>query len=128
MPDPMTRAPFAAFGTDWRLGGMYNCPMRYGRLALLGAILGWTGLAWTPMANSNPRMACGLVSLEVMPRGATTLLDGEALGENIWLISVMPGSHTLEVRKSGFKPFTRDFDLDPGARLKLTVNLERALP
>jgi hypothetical protein len=123
-----------AKGANSRQGsrGMYNCAERW-EGALVRKSIGWgllclVFLGLSPSASSSSRLACGLLTLEVIPKGSTTLLDGEILGENIWLISVMPGSHTLEVRKSGFKSYARDFDLNPGARLRLAVNLERVSP
>lgn len=68
---------------------------------------------------------CALLTLEVTPSGATTLLNGRTLDQNVWLISLLPGIHTLEVRRTGFKPFARELDLAPGARMQLSVNLQK---
>jgi PEGA domain len=68
---------------------------------------------------------CALLTLEVSPSGATTLLNGRTLDQNVWLISLLPGIHTLEVRLAGFKPFARELDLAPGARMQLSVNLQK---
>jgi PEGA domain len=68
---------------------------------------------------------CALLTLNVTPSGATTLLNGQTLDQNVWLVSLLPGTHTLEVRLVGFKPFARELDLAPGARMQLSVNLQK---
>lgn len=100
------------------------------RLCLLAAFLAIPSThAETAAQNTTPSPApiipCALLTLEVTPSGATTLLNGRILDQNVWLISLLPGIHTLEVRRTGFKPFARELDLAPGARLQLSVNLQK---
>ncbi len=80
-------------------------------------------------ANASPPVAsfkpCALLTLEIRPVGSTTLLDGQWLDENVWMISLMPGDHRLEVRKSGFRTHTEDLEARSGERLRLSITLEK---
>lgn len=68
---------------------------------------------------------CALLTLEIKPVGSTTLLDGQWLDENVWMISLLPGDHRVEIRKSGFRTHTEDLEARPGERLRLSVTLEK---
>ncbi len=66
----------------------------------------------------------GLVWLDVDPGKAEIALDGAYLDAGVWLISVAPGDHSLQVRKAGFKSFDTRFGISPGQNLHLDVHLE----
>ncbi len=74
----------------------------------------------------------GLLRLNIEPSGAKTVLDGQFLDQDVWLISMRPGSHSLQVRKEGFKLYEKHFEISNGDRLTFDIRLEpeddRALP
>jgi tetratricopeptide (TPR) repeat protein len=61
----------------------------------------------------------GRLVVEVEPRGAEVLLDGELVGLTpLKLNSVFPGVHELVIRKTNYKPFTTVLTLEPGQELR----------
>lgn len=66
----------------------------------------------------------GLLWLEVEPLDAHVALDGEYLDRGVWLISLAPGLHDVEVRKDGFRPLVRKVGIGPGESLRLALRLE----
>jgi hypothetical protein len=89
--------------------------------------MGLMGLNPLRASASSPTVLppCALLTLEIKPAGTTTLLDGQWLDENVWLISLIPGWHHVEIRKPGFQSFEQDLAADPGQRLRLAVSLEK---
>lgn len=113
MPVSRTRfaAKFAALGLGlWPLAAMATLPAKIGAESL-------------PSATVYP--PCALLTLDIKPVGSMTLLDGQWLDENVWMISLLPGDHRVEIRKSGFRTHTEDLEARPGERLRLSVTLEK---
>jgi hypothetical protein len=69
----------------------------------------------------------GTLSLRVQPGDATVIVDGQEWdrpeGEDRFFIDLPEGTHELEVRKEGFKPYTRTIQVRPGQTLTLNVSL-----
>jgi hypothetical protein len=78
-------------------------------------------------APAGARPAYGLLWLQIDPDKADIALDGLFLDKDVWLVSVAPGSHTLHVRKAGFKPYDTRFGIAAGQNVRVDVRLE-ALP
>jgi|GEM_PF-6306516 len=119
---------------------MYNCGHMPGakRTPSLFVFLLWaslftlknaTGQATAPMGGQTEvkHPACALLTLEVDPKGSTTWLNGRVLDSNVWLISLLPGYHRLEIQKAGFRPYVREMHAASGERLNIAVTLEREL-
>ena len=67
----------------------------------------------------------GMVWLKIDPDDAKIVLDGHFLDVGIWLLSIPPGSHDLEVQKAGYRVHAQEFDIVAGESLHLTIRLER---
>lgn len=69
----------------------------------------------------------GTLSLRVQPEDAVVLVDGEEWdrpeGESRFVIDLAEGSHQLEVRKEGFRTYTRTIQVRRGETLTLNVSL-----
>jgi hypothetical protein len=69
----------------------------------------------------------GTLSLRVQPGDATVIIDGQEWdrpeGEDRFFIDLPEGTHELEVRKEGFKPYTRTIQVRRGQTLTLNVSL-----
>ena len=80
--------------------------------------------AYTPSATI-PNIPCGLLDIQIEPSGASTVLDGLWLDTNVWLISLMPGEHSVEFRKEGFQTVTKQLSVISGEKLSLRIQLEK---
>lgn len=76
------------------------------------------------LESSRAAVRYGLLWLEVDPGDSQVALDGEFLDRGVWLISLAPGLHDLDVRKEGYRPFTRRIGIGPGESLRLQVRLD----
>jgi hypothetical protein len=69
----------------------------------------------------------GTISIRVQPADATIVVDGERWegpqGGSRLIIQVPEGSHRIEIRKDGFKDFTRTIDVRRGETATLNVSL-----
>jgi hypothetical protein len=69
----------------------------------------------------------GTLSLRIQPGDATVIVDGQEwdrpAGDDRFLIDLPEGTHELEVRKEGFKPYTRTIQVRRGQTLTLNVSL-----
>jgi hypothetical protein len=69
----------------------------------------------------------GTLSLRVQPDDAVVLVDGEEWerpeGESRFFIDLAEGSHRLEVRKEGFRTYTRSIEVRRGETVTLNVSL-----
>lgn len=73
------------------------------------------------------RSGFGTLSLGVQPGDATVLIDGEEWdrpeGESRFFVDLAAGPHRLEVRKDGFKTYTRTIEVRRGQTVTLNVSL-----
>jgi len=69
----------------------------------------------------------GAVSIRVQPADAVVLIDGDEWdrpeGEERFLIDLPEGPHRLEVRKDGFRTYTRTIDVRRGQTVTINVSL-----
>jgi len=77
---------------------------------------------YQPMFKSRP----AIVKLEVKPRGEV-LVDGVAVGRvpPLTQVEIPPGSHRVQIRERGYRPYETTLELKPGQRLTLTHSLVR---
>ena len=73
--------------------------------------------------------AFGVLSVQVQPRGADVVIDGERWegpgDDELLLVQLAPGSHRVEVRRSGYQTFTGTVDVRAGETETLNVSLSR---
>ena len=79
-----------------------------------------------PMDRGD-RALFGTLSIRVQPAGAEILIDGERWdtpdGEARLSVDVIEGTHRIEIRKQGYKPYTSTVNLRRGETLPLNVSL-----
>jgi hypothetical protein len=69
----------------------------------------------------------GAVAVRVQPADAEVFIDGERWetpeGENRLLVELSEGTHRVEIRKAGFKPYTSNVTIRSGETVTLNVSL-----
>ncbi len=85
----------------------------------------------TPPQQGNSarggQSAYGSVSIRVQPNDAEVSIDGEAwrspAGQDRLVVELPEGSHTIEIRKSGFRTYVTQVDVRRGDTTQLNVSL-----
>jgi hypothetical protein len=78
----------------------------------------------TPAPPSGPDK--GTVNVGSNPTGADVAVDGEFVGNSPAVLKISPGKHTLTVKMSGFKDWSREITVQAGSEVQLTATLEKA--
>jgi hypothetical protein len=77
--------------------------------------------------GSRAQSGYGSVSIRVQPADADVSIDGEPWrspsGQERLIVELAEGSHTIEVRKSGYRTFVTQIDVRPGQTTPLNVSL-----
>lgn len=82
-----------------------------------------------PYGTERPgaRSEFGTLTLRAQPADATVRVDGHMWerpeGDEPLVIDLAEGTHTLEVQKEGFRPFTREFQVRRGETTTVNVSL-----
>ena len=71
--------------------------------------------------------AKGAVNVSSNPAGADVSLEGNFIGNAPASLRLGPGKHTITVKMSGWKDWTRDINVQSGSEVQLTATLEKAL-
>lgn len=71
-----------------------------------------------------PLVRPGRLAVLTMPKEARVQIDGASTAPGAF-VSLTPGRHQVEVRADGFRPATRQVDVEPGRALRLQVELQR---
>ncbi len=71
--------------------------------------------------------ANGAVNVSSNPVGADVSLDGNFIGNSPANLKLAPGKHTIIVKMTGWKDWTRDITVQSGSEVQLTASLEKAL-
>ena len=69
--------------------------------------------------------AKGAVNVSSSPAGADVSLDGNFIGNSPASLKLAPGKHTITVKMSGWKDWTRDITVQAGSEVQLTATLEK---
>ncbi|MBN2467192.1 MAG: PEGA domain-containing protein [Deltaproteobacteria bacterium] len=78
-----------------------------------------------PAALPPTKKNFGTIEVKAFPSGSEVFLDDTYLGTTpITKGSVDSGEHVVEVRKNGFQPWKKTFDLKPGAKRIFSPILE----
>jgi PEGA domain-containing protein len=77
--------------------------------------------------GSQAQSGYGSLSIRVQPADAEVSIDGEAWrspsGQERLVVELAQGSHTIEVRKSGYRTYVTQIDVRPGETTPLNVSL-----
>jgi len=67
----------------------------------------------------------GTVNVSSNPSGADVSLDGEFVGNCPSTLKMSPGKHTVTVKMSGYKDWSKEITVQSGSEVQLTANLEK---
>jgi hypothetical protein len=67
----------------------------------------------------------GGVNVSSNPAGADVLVDGDFVGNCPAALKLSPGKHTVTVRLSGYKDWSREITVQSGSDVQLTASLEK---
>jgi hypothetical protein len=69
--------------------------------------------------------AKGTVNVSSNPTGADVLVDGEFVGNSPSALKLPQGKHTVIVKMSGYKDWSKDITVQSGSEVQLTASLEK---
>ncbi|MFZ0804672.1 MAG: PEGA domain-containing protein [Candidatus Sulfotelmatobacter sp.] len=75
--------------------------------------------------NSSPNVTSAKLQLDSDPSGADIQLDGSFVGNTPSDVQVPEGSHTITVKKAGFKDWERTLKVSAGSDVHLSAQLEK---
>ncbi len=75
--------------------------------------------------ESATESAKGTVNVSSNPTGADVLVDVDFVGNSPAALKLTPGKHTITVRMSGYKDWSREITVQTGSEVQLTANLEK---
>lgn len=76
-------------------------------------------------AAPTPEIAKGGVNVASNPVGADVSVDGDFVGNSPASLKLAPGKHTIAVKLSGYKDWSREITVQAGSEVQLTANLEK---
>jgi hypothetical protein len=76
-------------------------------------------------AASATERAKGAVNVSSNPTGADVSVDGDFVGNSPAALKLAPGKHTITVKMSGYKDWSREISVQAGSDVQLTANLEK---
>jgi hypothetical protein len=77
------------------------------------------------VAENKPEPAKAAVNVTSNPAGADVLVDGEFVGNCPAALKLVSGKHTVTVKVSGYKDWSREITVQSGSEVQLTANLEK---
>jgi hypothetical protein len=69
--------------------------------------------------------AKGTVNVSSNPSGADVSVDGEFVGNSPAVLKISPGKHTITVKLSGYRDWSKEMTVQPDSEVQLTANLEK---
>lgn len=81
--------------------------------------------AETKTASVAPDASKGAVNLSSNPAGADVTVDGDFVGNSPASLKLAPGKHTITVKMTGYKDWSREITVQAGSDVQLTANLEK---
>lgn len=82
--------------------------------------------AETKTADAPAESGKGTVNVSSNPTGADISVDGDFVGNSPSVLKLSPGKHTLTVKLSGFKDWSREITVQAGSEVQLTATMEKA--
>jgi len=81
--------------------------------------------AETKASSAPSETGNGTVNVSSNPSGADVSLDGNFVGNCPAALKISAGKHTVTVKMSGYKDWSRDITIASGSEVQLTANLEK---
>jgi hypothetical protein len=78
-----------------------------------------------PAASPAQETATGTVNVTSNPDGADVYADGQFVGNSPAVLKLEPGKHTVTVKLSGYKDWSREITVESGSEVRLTATLEQ---
>src|SRR5215467_2621463 len=78
-----------------------------------------------PDEEASANAAKGTINVSSNPTGADVLLDGNFVGNTPASLKIPGGKHTVTVKMSGQKDWSRDITVEPGSEVQLAATLEK---
>jgi len=78
-----------------------------------------------PAEAASKEVAIGTVGVTTTPDGAEVYADSQFVGNAPATLKLKPGKHTVTVKMSGYKDWSRDLTVEPGSDAHLTATLEK---
>jgi hypothetical protein len=79
----------------------------------------------TSPLSASPEQAQGSVNVSSEPPGADVIVDGDFVGNCPASLKLAPGKHTITVKSSGYKDWSREITVQGGSQVQLTASLEK---
>jgi PEGA domain len=79
----------------------------------------------TSTSSAAPADATGTVSVKTNPDGADVYVDGQFYGNSPATLKLKSGKHTIGVKMSGYKDWSRELATEVGSDAHLTATLEK---
>jgi len=79
----------------------------------------------TATPSGAPADAAGTVNVKTNPDGADVYLDGQFYGNSPATLKLKSGKHTVGVKMTGYKDWSREVSTDAGSDAHLTATLEK---
>ncbi len=79
-----------------------------------------------PSAAASKDEGIGTVSVATTPDGGEVYADGQFVGNAPATLKLKPGKHTVSVKMSGYKDWSRDISSEAGSDAHLTAALEKS--
>ncbi len=67
----------------------------------------------------------GTVNISSNPSGADVSVDGDFVGNSPAALKLAQGKHTISVKITGYKEWSREISVNAGSEVQLTANLEK---
>jgi len=79
----------------------------------------------TQRPNSGPDLNSTTLVFKSTPDGAEITVDGKFFGSTPSTVRLVPGDHTIQLEKAGFKPWQRTVTVNPGAIVTIDAALTK---
>ena len=79
----------------------------------------------TKAASALTETPKGAVNVSSNPTGADVAVDGDFVGNSPAALKLSPGKHTITLKMTGYKDWSREITVQAGSQVQLTANLEK---
>jgi hypothetical protein len=78
-----------------------------------------------PATAASSKEGVGTVSIRAIPESADVYVDNQFYGNSPAILKLKPGKHTITVKLSGYKDWSREISTVAGSEAQLTASLEK---